>query len=90
MHTAEAIYQQSPKVVARRLVISCGSSADAIKTLVEGATSLFGKPTGLLAERLAAITEEIAAIRNTKNDAFKFIHRGKTRRGAAPNIRRFL
>ena len=86
------VLQQHPKNMAQRLIDLCGgNSADAMMTLVEGSALVFGrKPPKRLAASLAAISQEIAAMKKTTNDAYGFIHRGKTRKGGAANIRRFL
>lgn len=92
MQSALMVLQQQPQNVAQRLIDLCGgNSADAMMTLVEGSAFLFGRrPRKVLADRLTAISQEIAAIKKTPNDAYGFIHRGKTRKGGAANIRRFL
>lgn len=90
MTSAQMVMQGNPKDMARRLVGICGGPAEAISTLMEGATQLFGKPRGAVAERLAAITEEIAALKTVRNDAYSLIHHGRTRKGGMPNVKRFL
>jgi len=90
MQSAEMLLHQSPREVAFRLVSSCGSSEDAISTLIDGATKLFGNPTESIADRLAAITAEIAAMKTKNHDAFRLIHTGRTRKGGTPNVKRFL
>jgi len=90
MQSAEILLHQSPREVAFRLVSSCGSPAEAISTLIDGATKLFANPTEAIADRLAAIMKEIAAMKTKNQDAFKFIHHGRTRKGGTPNVKRFL
>jgi len=92
MQSAQLILHQSPKNVAQRLVDLCGgNSTDAMMTLVEGSAVVFGrKPPKRLAASLAAIAQAIDATKKTHNDAYGFIHRGKTRKGGVANIRRFL
>jgi hypothetical protein len=84
MHTATMITQQNPKEVARRLVEICGGRSAAMRTLVEGAAGLFGKPKGLLAAKLADVSAEIAAMKEDNMDAYRLIHKGRTRKGGMP------
>jgi len=90
MTTAQMVMQGSTREMALRLVGMCGSPSEAIGTLMDGASGLFGRPTGRLATRLAAITEEIAAMKRDNTDAYKLIYYGKTRKGGSPNVKRFL
>lgn len=90
MDTVQMVLEVSPKDVAQRLVGICGGTAEAMKTLVDGTAGLFGRPTGVLADKLVAITEEIAAMKIRPADAYSFIHRGKTRKGGKPNVMRYL
>jgi len=90
MTSAQMVFQGSPREMAMRLVANCGSREEAVSTLINGAAGIFGMPKGRLADRLAAITEEIAAMKRDNTDAYKLLHHGKTRKGGMPNVRRFL
>ena len=92
MQSAMMILHQQPKHVARRLIDLCGgNSAEAMRTLIDGSGLLFGrKPPKRLADKLVAISQEIAATKKKSSDAYSFIHRGVTRKGGMADIRRFL
>jgi hypothetical protein len=92
MQSALMVLRQQPKNVAQRLIDLCGGNpSEAMMTLVEGSAFLFGrKPPKRIAAKLAAISQEIAATKKTSSDAYSFIHRGVTRKGGNPNVRRFL
>ena len=91
MESVEMVLQGNPREMALRLVGLCGGTAEAMHTLVEGATRLFGTPTGILADRLVAVSREIASMRTESNDAYLLLHRGgRTRKGGMPGIRRFV
>lgn len=74
-----------PKEIARRLVSICGGKKEAMSTIVAGAGNLHA-----FASILYTVSQEVSCVRETSNDAYNCIHKGRTRKGGSPNVRRYL
>ena len=74
-----------PKSIAKKLVSLSGGKKEAINTIVEGSRAL---PEGF-GNLLFNIAQEVPRVRESQ-DAYRFIHYGKTRKGGAPSIKRYL
>lgn len=85
MKTLELRPEINPKEVARRLVSLSGGRKEAINTIVDGCHAL---PEGF-GNLLFNIAQEVPRVRESQ-DAYLFVHYGKTRKGGAPGIKRYL
>jgi len=84
MKTAE-LRPLDPKEIARRLVSICGGKKEAMSTIVAGAGNL-----PAFAGIIYTVSQEVSCVRETSQDAYSCIHRGRTRKGGNPNVRRYL
>jgi len=84
MKTAE-LRPLDPKEIARRLVSICGGKKEALNTLKDGSASL-----PMFGNLLYNVSNEVSCVRETSNDAYSCIHRGRTRKGGNPSMRRYL
>jgi len=76
------------KTVAKNLVSICGGKKEAISTLTEGGKRLSSDSS--FGNLLFNVSQEISSVRPESQDAFKYRHAGRTRKGGGPSIRRFL
>jgi hypothetical protein len=74
-----------PKTIAKKLVSLSGGRKEAINTIVEGSHALpagFGNLLFNIAQQVPKVCES--------QDAYRFVHYGKTRKGGSPGIKRYL
>ena len=85
MKTVEMRPEISAKEVARKLVSLCGGKKEAINAIVDGSHAL---PEGF-GNLLFNIAQAVPKVRESQ-DAYRFVHYGKTRKGGTPGIKRYL